>query len=81
MVLSNGETWGYLNNDRDNETEGNHQTDSVVTLEPEEDEVIVGFYGQSDSRSGFTYQFGILTAPKGVELPDVIYDMPELSNA
>jgi hypothetical protein len=51
-----------------------------VILEPAEDEVIVGFYGKSDKGSGFTYEFGILTVPKGVELPEKAYDMAELRN-
>ncbi|KAL4734122.1 putative peptidase family-domain-containing protein [Aspergillus similis] len=87
MTLSNGESWGYLNyqgedgEDGDEAAEGDYgDPDSVVVLEPGEDEVIVGFFGQSAEDSGFTYQFGILTAPKGVELPEVVYEMPELSN-
>jgi hypothetical protein len=47
---------------------------------PEDNEVIVGFYGHSEPRSGYTYEFGILTAPKALELPDVVYDLPELRN-
>ncbi|KAL2828302.1 putative peptidase family-domain-containing protein [Aspergillus pseudoustus] len=87
MTLSNGESWGHLNHrnynsddeDEDN-LESDRDSDSVEVLEPEDGEMIVGFYGQSDVHSGFTYQFGILTAPSGVELPDVVYDMPELRN-
>ncbi|KAL4871503.1 hypothetical protein BDV12DRAFT_194268 [Aspergillus spectabilis] len=90
MTLSNGEAWGFLNkrgdgnngyDDEDEDGQEDEQSESVVTLEPGDDEVIVGFYGQSAAHSGFTYQFGILTAPKGVELPDAVYDMPELRNA
>ncbi|KAL4749837.1 hypothetical protein BDW72DRAFT_213809 [Aspergillus terricola var. indicus] len=84
MTLSNGESWGYLNyrDDDGNEAgeEDHGDSDSVVVLEPGEDEVVVGFFGQSAEGSGFTYQFGILTAPKDVELPEVIYEMPELRN-
>jgi hypothetical protein len=75
---------GYLNyrdhddNDLGEETYGDF--DSVVLLEPEEDEVIVGFFGHSLDGLGFTYQFSLLTAPKGVELPEVVYEMPELRN-
>ncbi|KAL2807816.1 putative peptidase family-domain-containing protein [Aspergillus granulosus] len=87
MTLSNGASWGYLNH-RNQESDGEDEdgqeddqdSESVVVLEPEEDEFIVGFYGQSATHSGFTYQFGILTAPKGVELPEAVYDMPELRN-
>ncbi|KAL4786810.1 putative peptidase family-domain-containing protein [Aspergillus varians] len=91
MTLSNGETWGCLNNDQhyedgeddqDDDAKNNSQDEeTVVTLEPGEDEVVVGFYGQSAADSGFTYQFGILTAPKGVELPETVYGMSGLSNA
>ncbi|KAL4874549.1 putative peptidase family-domain-containing protein [Aspergillus karnatakaensis] len=95
MTLSNGKSWGHLNvrdyydrsensdgeGDEDrNNNDGEEDGDGVVTLEPGEDEVIVGFYGQSDVHSGFTYQFGILTAPRGVELPEAVYDMAALRN-
>jgi hypothetical protein len=100
MFLSNGDRWGYLNNnedsgDSDSETEDNEDEEEeedteeeglngdntgVVTLMPEDNEVIVGFYGHSEPRSGYTYEFGILTAPKALELPDVVYDLPELRN-
>ncbi|KAF9888492.1 hypothetical protein FE257_008599 [Aspergillus nanangensis] len=65
MTLSNGDEWGYLNCNNDDE----EANESVVTLEPADDEVIVGFYGQSEPHSGFTLEFGILTAQKGEELP------------
>ncbi|RYP69226.1 hypothetical protein DL771_006194 [Monosporascus sp. 5C6A] len=76
MTLSNGETWGAIN--------GNNQQDTQH-LAAGEDERIIGFYGQSDARSGYTYEFGIITAPKSVTdseegLPRQIYDMPELMN-
>ncbi|KAJ5463847.1 hypothetical protein N7475_006982 [Penicillium sp. IBT 31633x] len=79
MTLSNGVEWGHLNyypNHGDGE-----ESDELVILEPEDGEVIVGFYGHSDSESGFTYEFGILTAQEGVELPDHVYDMPEFNNS
>ncbi|RYP52966.1 hypothetical protein DL768_001960 [Monosporascus sp. mg162] len=76
MTLSNGETWGAINSS--NQQDSQH-------LEAGEDERIIGFYGQSDVRSGYTYEFGIITAPKTVTdseegLPRQIYDMPELMN-
>lgn len=94
MTLSNGDAWGCLNlrgngnDDDDNESSDNDDYDddgdehdsTVMTLEPGEDEVIVGFFGKSDTRCGFTHEFGILTAPKGVELPEKVYDMAELRN-
>lgn len=96
MTLSNGASWGHLNfrgedsnDDSDYDSDSGESPDdeddqrkepSVVTLEPGEDEVIVGFFGKSDKGSGFTYEFGILTAPKDVELPEKVYDMAELRN-
>ncbi|KAJ5546969.1 hypothetical protein N7494_004554 [Penicillium frequentans] len=88
MTLSNGAQWGCLHDDQggdsydsdeDDDGDGNDES-SVIALEPNDDEVVVGFYGQSFSGSGFTSEFGVLTAPKGVELPDMVYDMPELTN-
>ncbi|KAK6832809.1 hypothetical protein RU639_003859 [Aspergillus parasiticus] len=87
MTLSNGDEWGHLNhNDHDHDSDsdsdnGNREDGkSVVTLEPAEDEVIVGFYGQSHPMSGYTFEFGILTAPRGVDLPGNVYDLPEFRN-
>ncbi|KAL4978265.1 putative peptidase family-domain-containing protein [Aspergillus desertorum] len=85
MVLSNGEAWGHLNSGKVKGDEDLEQPESegegVTALEPGEDEVVVGFYGQSAKNSGFCYQFGILTAPKDVQLPEAAYDMLETSNA
>ncbi|KAL3458205.1 putative peptidase family-domain-containing protein [Aspergillus heterothallicus] len=92
MTLSNGESWGYLNgreeyddeddneDDRDRSDKDHQESENIIILEPGDDEEIVGFFGQSAIGSGFTYQFGILTAPKGVGLPEVVYDMSELKN-
>ncbi|KAJ5731096.1 uncharacterized protein N7483_005604 [Penicillium malachiteum] len=93
VILSNGVHWGCLNKNGDHNSDGNSETEtaerheeqdkqgkSVFTLEPTEDEVIVGFYGQSDAKSGFIHQFGILTAPKDVELPERVYYLPEFNN-
>ncbi|KAJ6015696.1 hypothetical protein N7540_010287 [Penicillium herquei] len=85
VILSDGAYWGCLNKNGDHNMHGNpdeqdEQNKYVFTLEPAEDEVIVGFYGQSGSKSGFNHRFGILTAPKDVELPEKIYDMPEFNN-
>ena len=66
--------------DDDEDEDQAEQDDSVVVLEPGEDEVIVGFFGQSDAGCGFTHEFGILTAPKDVEIPEYAYGMAELSN-
>ncbi|TVY82398.1 hypothetical protein LSUE1_G003869 [Lachnellula suecica] len=56
---------------------------SVQLAEPADSEKIVGFYGRSDFDDGTfcgIQEFGIITAPKGVELPDTVYDLPELQN-
>ncbi|KAH8690259.1 putative peptidase family-domain-containing protein [Talaromyces proteolyticus] len=73
MTLSNGDSWGHLNADEGSE--------SVVTLQPREDEVIIGLYGNSCGHSGFTFEFGILTAPESVDLPEQVYNMSELKNS
>lgn len=89
MKLSNGDEWGHLNDtesDSDDEREDGEgedpaeQDESVVVLKPGEDEVIVGFFGQSDAGSGYTHEFGILTAPKDIVIPEYAYGMAELSN-
>ncbi|KAJ5734253.1 hypothetical protein N7493_003039 [Penicillium malachiteum] len=56
--------------------DGSYTDKCLFTLEPAEDRVVVGFYGQSDPGFGSTHEFGILTVPKDVELPDIVYDMP-----
>ncbi|KAI6785968.1 metallopeptidase [Emericellopsis cladophorae] len=71
MWLSNGVAMGALNKDHGAE---------VRYLKPGEGQVIVGFHGSSDKGSGYCYEFGIVTAPKGRQLPDSVYDMPELKN-
>ncbi|KAE8382517.1 putative peptidase family-domain-containing protein [Aspergillus bertholletiae] len=94
MTLSNGDEWGHLNHDEnysddesdddesddDEDEDKNEEENPIITLKPGEDEVIVGFYGQSESHSGYTHEFGILTAPQGVELPENVYDLPEFRN-
>jgi hypothetical protein len=56
----------------------------VLTLssEPAANEKIIGFYGRSDWGIGVSgiQQFGIITAPRDIELPMSIYDLPELQN-
>ncbi|KAI1339983.1 hypothetical protein F5Y15DRAFT_60612 [Xylariaceae sp. FL0016] len=75
MTLQNGESWGAIN--------GNEN--QIRRLVCSSDETIIGFYGQSNPHSGYTFEFGIITAPKDVVnsvdgLPRQIYDMPELKN-
>lgn len=76
MHLSNGTKAGELNADgRDGW--------SISTLEPTENEVIVGFYGKSEPYGCGVLEFGIITAPKSVGLdglPDATFDMQELRN-
>ncbi|TVY87814.1 putative zinc metalloproteinase [Lachnellula willkommii] len=69
--LSDGTAGGYL-----------YKDSSSHVLEPAENEKIVGFYGRSDYNRGFCgiEEFGIITAPKDVELPEIVYDLPELQN-
>ncbi|CAH0022743.1 unnamed protein product [Clonostachys rhizophaga] len=66
--VSNGEAIGALN-----------EGASKVTLEmkPNANEEIIGFYGMNGP-DGECCQFGILKAPKGVPLPDSLYDKAEL---
>ncbi|KAE8449912.1 hypothetical protein EG329_007389 [Mollisiaceae sp. DMI_Dod_QoI] len=69
--MSNGTAGGYL-----------YPSNSKHALEPTESEKIIGFYGRSDWGRRFDgiEEFGIITAPKDAELPDSIYDLPELQN-
>ncbi|KAK1750412.1 putative peptidase family-domain-containing protein [Echria macrotheca] len=67
--LSDGNARGALNCGSDRE--------QVQVLTPDPGQRIIGFYGSS---YGLCQQFGIVTAPKDVELPDYVYDMEELQN-
>jgi len=73
MHLTNRTSAGELNS-------GNN----IIKLQAAAQEVIVGFYGKSDT-DGFrgVVEFGIITAPKAVGLeglPDAVFDMRELRN-
>ncbi|KAK0636797.1 putative peptidase family-domain-containing protein [Bombardia bombarda] len=70
LWLSNGRAIGALNKSEGGEIE---------SLVPDVNERIVGFFGTS-ANWGMCKKFGILTAPKNVELPDSVYDMEELQN-
>ena len=72
MHLSDGRAKGELNAQQGDE--------GVVSLEPAAGEKIVGFCGKSELGSGFCCEFGIITAPKDVELPVSMYEMAELQN-
>jgi hypothetical protein len=55
---------------------------TFLSLEPAQNERVIGFYGTNEWGQGFSgiLQFGIITAPKDVELPMQIYDLAELKN-
>ncbi|KAH7351342.1 zinc metallo proteinase [Rhexocercosporidium sp. MPI-PUGE-AT-0058] len=69
--MSGGSRGGYL-----------YESTPVQTLEPVSGHRIIGFYGWSKWGHGFSaiMEFGIITAPRDVDLPTIIYDMPELRN-
>ncbi|CAH0054250.1 unnamed protein product [Clonostachys solani] len=69
MVLSNGKAIGALNKSRS----------TITPLVPDDGQKIVGFYGKS-GEYGLCSEFGIITAPRDVEIPDSVYDLPELQN-
>ncbi|KAI1498599.1 putative peptidase family-domain-containing protein [Biscogniauxia marginata] len=76
ITLENGDAWGAINGG------AGHAVQDLVCAA---DERIIGFYGRSDTGSGFTFEFGIITAPASVVdsdegLPREVYDMPELMN-
>ena len=50
--------------------------------EPAVSERIIGFYGKNDWSRSFcgVMEFGIITAPKNIELPMKVYELPELQN-
>ncbi|KAL0265009.1 hypothetical protein SLS55_000965 [Diplodia seriata] len=76
-TLADGTVRGELNSD------GNEDcSDGVGVLEPGPDEHIVGFFGRSDWGRGFDgiHEFGIITAPRDVDLPERVYEMDELKN-
>lgn len=71
MTLSDGSRAGALN------TYASPSKNLTKVLEAGPGERIVGFYGTSEY---YTQEFGIVTAPKDVELPPQTYDMPQLQN-
>ncbi|GKT44356.1 putative zinc metalloproteinase [Colletotrichum spaethianum] len=72
--LSNGESGGALS--------GGGDDPETLSLEPQADERIVGFFGRSWWGNCFDglVEFGIITAPKHFVLPNVVYGMLELQN-
>ncbi|KAI5920387.1 putative peptidase family-domain-containing protein [Camillea tinctor] len=77
ITLEGGEAWGSLNNRGDDS--------GIQDLVCAPDERIIGFYGRSSVDQGFTYEFGIITAPRDVVdseegLPREVFSMPELMN-
>nr|POE78034.1 putative zinc metalloproteinase [Quercus suber] len=76
ITLDNGAAWGELNIRSD----GRWKSD-ITTLTPPLGERIVGFFGKHNGWDGYTRDFGILTAPKEVDvLPDEVFGMEELRN-
>jgi len=74
VYLSNGQEAGELH-------DGNYGDQSSEVLEPPPNHKIIGFYGQSDLYGfGQAHEFGIITAPRDVELPARVYEMKELQN-
>ncbi|KAL2194409.1 putative peptidase family-domain-containing protein [Corynascus similis CBS 632.67] len=51
----------------------------TTNLVPPKSHRIIGFYGTSEGW-GMCSRFGIVTAPRDVDLPDSVYDMEELQN-
>lgn len=70
MHLSTGKARGALNA---------NDGSTITALEPPPNHKIIGFHGRS-GKWGMCMVFGIITAPKDAELPDSMYDLPELSN-
>jgi hypothetical protein len=85
--MSDGEAGGYLYENESVRTLG-LVSSSIISFpllmisEPAENEKIIGFYGRSEWGCCFDgiEEFGIITAPRDVELLAVIYDLPELQN-
>ncbi|KAI8218685.1 putative zinc metalloproteinase [Colletotrichum sp. SAR 10_86] len=77
--FENGKAGGALSGNEDDPYQTREET---LTLEVQGDERIMGFYGRSWWGHHFDglVEFGIITAPKGVELPDQVYKMKELQN-
>ncbi|KAF9881425.1 hypothetical protein CkaCkLH20_00571 [Colletotrichum karsti] len=61
---------------------GEGREEETLTLDAQSDEKIVGFYGRSWWGHHFDglVEFGIITAPADVALPDKVYRMKELQN-
>ncbi|KAH6685427.1 zinc metallo proteinase [Plectosphaerella plurivora] len=74
LHLTNGTAGGALS--------GGGDSPETLSLEPQRDERIVGFFGRSWWGEHFDclVEFGIITAPRDLVLPDVVYDMEELQN-
>ncbi|OAX84462.1 hypothetical protein ACJ72_01162 [Emergomyces africanus] len=64
------------------ELSGYGRVEETCTLEPPHGHRIVGFYGRSwwGRMCDAIFEFGILTAPRGVHLPEAVYGMKEFMN-
>ncbi|KAL2071040.1 hypothetical protein VTL71DRAFT_12275 [Oculimacula yallundae] len=69
--MSSGTKGGYL-----------YKHNPIQTLEPAPGHKIIGFYGWSRWGQSFSeiMEFGIITAPRNVDLPMIMYDMSEFRN-
>lgn len=74
LTLADGTVFGTLNEDHLGHDE---EEDAIVVLEPEKEEKVVGFFGTSDGFDGYVFEFGILTLPRGEEVPEEAYGMEE----
>ncbi|KFA52547.1 hypothetical protein S40293_07624 [Stachybotrys chartarum IBT 40293] len=72
MTLSNGKAMGAINS-RD-------RGGIVEILEADEGQKIIGFCGAHGDEYSLCTEFGIVTGPRNKEIPDIVYDMPELQN-
>ncbi|OAS99731.1 zinc metalloproteinase [Blastomyces dermatitidis ER-3] len=56
--------------------------DETCTLEPPPGQRIVGFYGRNwwGQMCDAMFEFGVISAPRDVELPETVYGMKELMN-
>lgn len=74
-TLADGTVGGELH-------EGWGPESDIFAIDPGPDDRVVGFFGRSRWNSGINgiEEFGIILAPKGVELPESVYELAELKN-
>ncbi|KAK1826800.1 metallopeptidase [Podospora conica] len=74
LWLADGRAMGALNKSSADCKE------DIKILTPDDGHRIIGFYGATGLGGGLCHRFGIVTAPKDIDLPDFVYDMEELRN-